>query len=190
LVVLCLPSVADVIIMGTVVPLRAVPTPRGLIVRSQDLWSDDFAALVAQIDRVPPADAFFFYPYSPMLPYLTGRRHVAALDVMVPEYTTAEQFRETCVRVVRDARWLVVERLLTDPSVLRNVFPAMRDPNPPERRDFEVALRRAFDTVVHASHFFELRQRAERISAALCDRIGASPDARSAGVRRASLGHG
>jgi len=159
-------------------PLHEVPTARGLTVRLPSLWTDDFAALVVQIDRIPRDDAFFFYPYVPMLPYLTARRHVAALDVMTPGYTTTEQFRETCVRVLSEARWVVIERSWTDPAKLRSVFPAMRDPDPPEQRGFQAALRLAFDRVVHTSTFFELRARDASASVALCDRIGASPDTR------------
>jgi hypothetical protein len=177
LIGLCLPNVGNAIKMATVVPLRAVPTPRGLVVGVQGRWTDDVADLVARVDRVPPGDAFFFYPYSPMLPYLTGRRHVAALDVMTPGYTTAEHFRETCLRVVREARWVVIERMWTDPRVLRAVFPAVRDADPPEKRGFEAALRGGFDNILHTSTFFELRQRAESASVALCDKIGAKTDA-------------
>ncbi|MGH7275924.1 MAG: hypothetical protein ACREIY_02715 [Candidatus Rokuibacteriota bacterium] len=181
LIGVCLVAVGYAIYVRRVVvvgPLRAVPTARGLIVRRHNLWTDDFAALVAQVDRVPPGEAFFFYPFSPMLPYLTGRRHVAVLDVMTPGYTTAEEFRETCVRVVREAQWVVIDRNWSDPRALRFIFPAMRDPDPPEKRAFESALGLAFDKVVHTSTFFELRQRAGSASVALCDKIGASPDAR------------
>lgn len=181
LIGLCLAHVGYAIKLRMVVvitPLHEVTTARGLTVRLPSPWTTDFAALVVQIDRVPRDDAFFFYPYIPMLPYLTGRRHVATLDVMTPGYTTTEQFRETCVRVIREARWAVIDRSWSDPRKLRFVFPAMRDPDPPEQRDFQAALRLAFDRVVHTSTFFELRQRAESASVARCDRIGASPDAR------------
>ena len=72
--------------------------------RVDDRWTNDFAVLMRQITLIPPGDAFFFYPYSPMLPYLTGRRHAAPLDVMPPGYTDAAQFRATCVQVVREAQ--------------------------------------------------------------------------------------
>lgn len=181
LIGLCLAEVGYAVYIRRVVvvgPLRAVPTPRGLVVRRENLWTDRLAALVAQVDGVPAGDAFFFYPYSPMLPYLTGRRHVAALDVMTPGYTTAEQFRDACVRAVSEARWVVIERAWTDPGFLRTVWPGMRDPDPPEKRSFEAALALAFDRVAHASPFFELRQRAGDASVALCDRVGASPERR------------
>lgn len=161
--------------VAVVGPLRAVPTARGLVVRRHNVWTDDFAALVAEVDSVPPGEAFFFYPFGPMLPYLTGRRHVAALDVMTPGYTTVEEFRETCARVVHEARWVVIDRNWSDPRVLRSLFPAMGDPDPPEKRAFEAALRLAFDRVVHASMVFELRRRSERVSVSVCDAIGARP---------------
>jgi len=181
LIGLCLAGVGYRIklMMAVVVgPLDAVPTARGLVVRRPNLWTDDFATIVAQIDRVPTGDAFFFYPYSPMLPYLTARRHVAAFDVMTPGYTTAAQFRETCLRIVSEAQWVVIERSWSDPRKLRFLFPAMRDPDPPERRGFETALRLGFDKVAHTSTFFELRQRAESASVELCDEIEATSDAR------------
>ena len=73
---------------------------------------------------------------------------------------------------------MVIERSWTDPAKLRSVFPAMRDPDPPEQRGFQAALRLAFDRVVHTSTFFELRQRAESASVELCDEIEATSDAR------------
>lgn len=175
---LCLVGVGYALYIRRVVvvgPLRAVPTARGLVVRRDNSWTERLAALVAEIDRVPRGEAFFFYPYSPMLPYLTGRRHVAALDVLTPGYTTPEQFRDACVRVVGEARWVVIERAWTDPAFLRAVWPGMRDPDPPEKRSFEGALALAFDRVAHASPYFELRQRGGAASVALCDRLGAGP---------------
>jgi hypothetical protein len=49
---------------------------------------------------------------------------------MVPGYTTPEQFSETCARVVRDARWVVVDRTWSDPRKLHALFPALSDPDP------------------------------------------------------------
>lgn len=180
LVGVCLAGVGYALIehMGVAAgPLRAIPTARGPVVRRDDLWTADFAALLARIDAAPRGDGFFFYPLSAMLPYLTGRRHVAAFDVMTPGYTTAAQFRATCVRVVDEARWVVIERMWLDPRVILNVWPAIRDPDPPERRGFEAALGRAFDQVVHTSTFFELRQRSGDASPALCELIAAGPRA-------------
>src|SRR5438094_710499 len=114
LIGLCLPGVRGALEVVTVASRsRPVPTARGLVVPGRGLSADDFAgdftAIVAQLDRTPPGDAFFFYPFCPMLPYLTGRRHVAAIDVMTPAYTPVEHFRETCARVVGEAQWVVIE---------------------------------------------------------------------------------
>ena len=169
---LCLLGLASGVATAAVVSRSpVVATARGLTVPGGDLQPADFAALVFQIDRVPAGSAFFFYPYSPLLPYLTGRRHAAAIDVMVPGYTPVEQFRKTCERVTTEAQWVVIDRQWSDPTFLRMIFPAMRDPDPPEKRDFEAALRVAFDRIVHASTRFELRQRSGHPSVALCDKI-------------------
>ena len=118
-----------------------------------------------------PCGAFFFYPYDALLPYLTGRRHAAAIDVMVPGYTTAEQFRDTCVRVTAEAQWVVIDRQWSDPVFLQSLFPAMRYPSPPEKSEFEAVLRANFDEIVYESERFELRGRSGRAPAARCDRI-------------------
>lgn len=148
-----------------------VATARGDIVPGRDLSAGGFAALVLQIDRIPSGDAFFFYPYSPLLPYLTGRRHTAAVDVLVPGYTSVEHFRQTCVRVVTGARWVIIDRQWSDPSFLRKIFPGMRDPDPPEKHEFESALRMAFGEIVHASPRFEVRRRSGDAPTGLCDKI-------------------
>ena len=80
---------------------------------------------------------------------------------MLPGYTTVEQYREVCLQVIRDARWLVIDRSWTDSRVLRAFYPNMRDPDPPEKRALEAALRLAFDQVVYMSPVFELRRRGE-----------------------------
>jgi hypothetical protein len=169
---LCLVGLVGAIATAVVVSrLPVVATARGRVMPSPNLVTHDFATLVLAINRVPADNALFFYPYSPLLPYLTGRRHAAAVDVMVPGYTTAEQFRKTCVRVATDAQWVVIDRQLSDPNVLRTIYPAMRDPDPPEKRDFEAALGVVFDEVVYASTRFELRKRSGDVAAVPCERI-------------------
>ena len=167
----CLAAVGFVVVLRMQVaagPLTAVSTPRGVAVRLPGPLTDELARLLVEIARVPRGEDFFFYPYVPMLAYLTERRHVGALDVFVPGYTTPERFRETCVRVVGGAQWLVVDKSWSDPRKLGAIFPAMKDPNPPEKRAFETALAQAFGTAVHASPVFELRRRSADATVALC----------------------
>lgn len=149
-------------------PLEIVATPKGVTVRRPGPWTTDYALLMWHLDRLPTGDPVFFYPYLPMLPYLTGRQHPAALDVMVPGYNTADQFRETCARVVREARWLIVDRTWSDPRKLRELFPTLADYDPPEKRAFESAMARAFDSVAHRSSTFELRRRGSVVPDTMC----------------------
>ena len=152
-------------------PLRPVSTVRGVFLAQPSPWIETVAALVADIERTPATEPFFFYPYSPMLPYLTAREHVAPHDVMIPGHTTREQYREICLRVIRDARWIVIDRSWTNPRLLRALYPNMRVLDPPEMLELEAALRSAFDQVVHASPIFELRRRAAGATVASCSRI-------------------
>jgi len=152
-------------------PLRPVSTARGVFLAQPSPWIEAVAALVADIERTSATEPFFFYPYSPMLPYLTAREHVAPHDVMIPGHTTREQYREVCLRVIRDARWIVIDRSWTNPRLLRALYPNMRVLDPPEMREFEAALRSAFDQVVHASPIFELRRRAAGATVTSCSRI-------------------
>lgn len=149
-------------------PLETIATPQGTTVRLAGPWTTDFGQLMARLDGVPPGDPVFFYPYLPMLPYLTGLPDATAVDVMVPGYTTPEQFSETCARVVRDARWVVVDRTWSDPRKLHALFPALSDPDPPEKRAFEAALAQAFDQVVYRSATFEVRRRGPAVADTLC----------------------
>jgi hypothetical protein len=153
-------------------PTALITTARGVVEHPAGPWARDLGALVARIERTDARDVFFFYPYAPMLPYLTARRHAAAVDVMTPGYTTPEQFRSACVRVVRDAQWVVMDRRGLDAAVLRSAFPRLSDIEPPERRAFERAVAATFETV-HGSTFFELRRRRPSgPSPAVCEEIG------------------
>jgi hypothetical protein len=161
-----LAGVAWPMVMG---PLSRVSTARGTFVGPPSPWIEAVGALVPHIERAPRDAAYFFYPYHPMLPYLTGRRHVAPLDVIVPGYTNAAQYREVCRRVLRDADWLVVDHTWIHPVVLRTFFPSMADPDPPEKRALEAALARTFTRVVHAWGGMELRGRGPAPPDAACD---------------------
>jgi hypothetical protein len=160
--------------MATAVVVSRLPvvvTARGPVRPSPNLVADELATLVREIDKVPPGQAVFFYPYDPLLPYLTGRRHAAAVDVMIPGFTIAKHFRGTCVQLAAAVPWVVIDRQLSDPTVLRKIYPAMRDPNPPEKREFEAVLRGTFDEVVYTSGRYELRRRSREGLGVSCERI-------------------
>ena len=53
----------------------------------------------------------------------------------------------------------------------RAVYPNMRVFDPPEMREFEAAMRLAFDQVVHESPAFELRHRRANATERSCWRI-------------------
>ncbi|HSE65499.1 MAG TPA: hypothetical protein VLB12_00845 [Gemmatimonadales bacterium] len=172
LVVLSLAGLAGTIGSAIMVNRSSVvATARGVVVPGRRIPTGEFEDLILAIDRAPSGSVFFFYPYDALLPYLTGRRHAAAIDVMFPGYTTAAQFRDTCVRVTAEAQWVVIDRQWSDPDFLQRLFPAMRYPNPPEKVEFEAVLRADFDEIVYESRGFELRKRSGRAPAARCDRI-------------------
>jgi hypothetical protein len=148
-------------------PLPVVATARGVVRAAPGVRTRDLAWLVDGIQRhTAPTDAFLFYPYMPMLPFLTQRHHVAHLDVVVPGYTTPSQFGALCAEAVR-ADWVVIDRLWLDAANVRAMFPAMADPVPPERRAFEFVLAEGFERVAH-SPSFEVRRRTPRATPALC----------------------
>jgi len=151
-------------------PLPIVATARGVVRAAPGVRTRDLAWLVDGIQRhTAPTDAFVFYPYMPMLPFLTQRHHAAHLDVVVPGYTTPRQFGELCADAVR-AEWVVIDRLWLDDGNLRAMYPAMRDPAPPERRAFETVLSEGFERVAQ-SPSFEVRRRTSRATPALCTRL-------------------
>lgn len=150
--------------------LPVVATARGVVHVAPGVRTRDLAWLLDGIERhTAPTDAFFFYPYIPMLPFLTQRQHAAHLDVVIPGYTTPSQFGELCAEAVR-AEWVVIDRVWLEAATLRAMYPAMADPAPPERQAFELVLSEGFDRVAH-SPSFEVRRRTPRATPALCARI-------------------
>src|SRR5262249_49185159 len=100
----------------------------------------------------------------------TARHHVAAVDVMIPGYTSAGQFREACVRVANDAQWIVIDRQWT-PDFFHRVFPALRDPAPPEERNLEAVVPAACDRAWQRSSRFEVRTRSESAARMHCGKV-------------------
>jgi hypothetical protein len=142
-----------------------VPTSRGGLAFFQ---LDGAPEMLARIAALPPGDGWFFYPFMPMMPFLSGRENVSKYDILTPGYSLPAQYQETCVSVMRRAAWVVIDRRWTDTGFLRQEFPALRDPRPPETRAFEQALDRGFDLV--AQHgTLELRHRRDGVSDIICN---------------------
>jgi hypothetical protein len=123
--------------------------------------------LMARIAATPPADAFFFYPYLPMVPFLTGREHAAKHDVFLPYYTLPSQYHDACLAVMRRALWLVVDHTWIGPGKWQEGYPAMPDTLPRETIEFERALDRGFESVAQDGTF-EFRRRRKDVGEEIC----------------------
>ena len=126
--------------------------------------------LVARITGEPPDDTFFFYPYMPLLPYLTARGQVAREDLFTPQFTLPVQYAEACLAVTQRATWVVIDRAWTDPQHWKAHFPSITDADPTETASFERSLERGFDLVERIGTF-ELRHRRPDTSDALCEPV-------------------
>ncbi len=118
----------------------------------------DPAALVTRLAAEPASERVFFYPYMPMVPYLTGRRQVSRYDVFVPYFTTDLQYQEACTQMLQQASLVVVDWRWADTAFLHQVFPAMPDGNTPAKDALEAVLRSGFAPVWHAGSFEILRR--------------------------------
>lgn len=118
------------------------------------------AELVAHLSGMPKEKRVFFYPYDPLLPFLTGKSHPTKIDILVPEYSTPQQYRETCEQIMRSADLVIIDREITTASFYRAVFPAMRDPaGSPEKLAFEDAIEKSFHTEQKIGNFLILHRR-------------------------------
>jgi Dolichyl-phosphate-mannose-protein mannosyltransferase len=141
--------------------LRAeiTPLPRGNLIILQQPGA---AALLARLTTLPSGDAYFFYPYMFMLPFLSGREHVSKYDHFVSGYTTPSQYQEACLSVMHLASWVIIDRKWTDPHYLKLIYPSIRDPRPRETREFERNLDDNFQLVIQEGSFELRHRRADR----------------------------
>ena len=143
--------------------VEIVSMPRGRVA----LVQSGARELAERIAATPADSAYFFYPYLPMLPFLTAHRHVSKYDIFVPGYTLPSQYKEACVSAMGSASWVVIDRDWTDPKFLTTVFPVMRDPEPRETRRFEQALEKGFEFVARQGTF-EMRRRVPAVDPSVC----------------------
>jgi hypothetical protein len=147
---------------------KIVATPRGSVAFFGPAGVPE---LLARIAAMPSDDAYFFYPTLSMLSFLSGREQVSKYDLFMPGYTLPSQYQDACISVMRRASWVVIDRRSTDPNILKQGYPAIRDGEPPEKKRFEQALDGGFDLVSQEATF-ELRRRREGINEAICAGIG------------------
>jgi hypothetical protein len=155
-----------------------VPTPRGRV----KFLNNATRELMARIAATPSPDRYFFYPYMPMLPFLTAREHASKYDIFIPGYTTPSQYHEACISALRHASWLVIDRNWTVANILK-YFPALREADPPETRRFELALQSGFEFVARDGPF-ELRRRVQAVDETVC--AGIADRSRGSTTDRAS----
>ncbi len=165
-IALCIPSVVALsYITNLALSGEIVTTPRGRV--TFPLGRNGDRELLARIAETPSGDAYLFYPYMPMLPFLTARSHVAKSDIFVPGYTLPSQYQEACISAIRRASWVVIDRNRTNPTFLKAIFPAMQDAQPQETKRFELALEHGFEFVSREGAF-ELRRRVKGSDETVC----------------------
>lgn len=165
-----LPLYAYALLLGDVTSRRPLRFERGLVVLGDGAGPADLAPALDSLRAALPADGFLFYPYDPMLPFLTGRRHRAAHDVFTPGYTAPEQYEATCAEAIAGAEWLILDRLWMDPQHVKAIWPAVAEPHPAEKAAFEAALQAAYEPAVRFGRFEVMRRRHDAPTG-LCDPI-------------------
>jgi hypothetical protein len=145
---------------------KLVATPRGRVA----FWKDGTAELMERIAATPSLDRYFFYPYIPMLAFLSGRDHVSKHDVFVPGFTSPSQYKEACLSAMQRASWLVIDRQWLDPTFLKRLFPKMQQTEPREKMMFELALQSGFELVARYGSF-ELHRRVKAVDETVCTPI-------------------
>ena len=114
--------------------------------------------LLKHIAAIGTGQGFLFYPYDPLLMFLTGHEHVARLDLFLPQRTTPAVYADACVQTIRRADWVVIDRSWTT-AAFHDFFPAMVNPQPPEKVSFEHAIESGF-ALVGTYGDYELRRKA------------------------------
>lgn len=86
----------------------------------------------------------------------------------MPDYNTPAQYQDACIAMMRSAQWVVVASL--DLAGWKAMYPAMQDPAPKERVQFEHVLTSAF-AFVDRDGWFELRRRVPGLDESACASI-------------------
>lgn len=160
---------------------RIQPTPRGAVAVVDDP-ANTAGSLLARIAASPPGDTYFFYPYLPLAPYLSGRPQQSDFYGLVPGFSLPSQYESACFSVLRKTTWVVIDRMWTNPARWKRIFPAMNDPRPPETVKFEAIIESAF-TLTHADGNFELWHRRSQVDPEICASIDSGTGGRDPPLR-------
>jgi hypothetical protein len=142
-------------------------TPRGRVAIIDQPGARE---LLTRVAATPPNDGFFFYPYLPLLPFLTARQHVSKYDIFVPGYSLDFEYEDACKSALKYASWLVLDRRWMDPHTLKSAFPNMGDTSPPETVQLQQILASSYLLVAKEGPL-ELRFRRGELSDAICNGI-------------------
>jgi hypothetical protein len=164
-----LPTAVLLIKVYLVIQTPVIETPRGGV----RIFREDVKLIIRRVADLPVESTVFYYPYDPLLAFLTARGNPSKLDIFIPEYTTPNQFEEECRAIMRSADWVVIDQAVMKSSWWQRVFPAIRDPVPPERTLFESAIERSFSLVANKGSF-DLRKATMRDGSICSDISGRS----------------
>ncbi len=160
------PVVALGLRIDLVQKLPLVETSRGRIAIAGDNATDKLEMLRA-IALLPEGETVFFYPASPLLPFLTKRVHPAWADLFLPYYTTEAQFQRDCHAVAAGAHWVLMDTSQTMEHLRERVYPLMPENRPREMQEFEAMLERGFDPAF-TTNSYVLRRRNSTPASRLC----------------------
>jgi hypothetical protein len=167
LIGICVPHVVFFLQLSHgVLRSKLIASPRGDVVNIGPLAAGG-EELLAHIIASPPTDKYFFYPKITKFGFLTAREQVSKYDVFMAGYTTPSQYNEACISVMQGASWVIIDRRMTDPELLKQHYPAILNAEPPETKRFEQALDRGFELFARYGPF-ELRQRRRGASNIMC----------------------
>lgn len=158
-VVLVAPAALKIVRLGgKVTAMPAIVFDRGSAALDGRNSPEELAAVADAIAGLPAGATVFVYPYAPMLSFLTGRRHVGRFDILTPGYSSAREYQQTCEAVLEGAEWVVFDRRWASTRQLRATWPALREPQPPEKLRLEAAILGGFEPVLDTGRYALLRR--------------------------------
>lgn len=139
--------------------LPAVALPRGTVRLHRRNDADALAPVVRAVAATSAESSVFVYPYAPLLAFLIERPFPSRFDIFTPGYSRADEYDATAARVVTEADYVIVDKRWSDPSQILATWPALENPDPPEKRRLEDQLEAHFEAVVDNPRYRFARRR-------------------------------